>query len=332
MAARFRFRRVPVCSIAVFLVTTAIHFPSPGFAGEETPRAPMALDYASPSPCTSRSVVVSQLGARGVRIADDAPGGRLSIAIRPSSSSENGAALRGELVVETEDGRRASRVVFGQDCGAIVSSLVLVAALAINPPALPPVPGASPVGPPESVSPGAPRPRPLWLAGARARGLTALATDPALGGEVFAERIGRVAGSAGSVTLSAGALGSPTVTVSPGSATFWALLARLEGCWPHGLVETEWFFVSPCAGLDAGVVQASGRIAFPDQATRPWVAPLLAARLEAPLARPLWVSMGTSAVFPLVRDTFVFKNPNQFIYRAPPVGGSFDIGLAAAFW
>jgi len=34
----------------------------------------------------------------------------------------------------------------------------------------------------------------------------------------------------------------------------------------------------------------------------------------------------------LVRDTFVFKNPDVTIYRAPAIGAGAELEVAGAFW
>jgi hypothetical protein len=61
------------------------------------------------------------------------------------------------------------------------------------------------------------------------------------------------------------------------------------------------------------------------------MAPLVSGRAALGLTRAVWVVL-TAAVFaPLVRDTFVFNDPPVALYRTSIVGGSVELGVAAAF-
>jgi hypothetical protein len=239
--------------------------------------------------------------------------------------------------VETPDAPTLSRSVTGQDCRAVVLSLALVAALALNPTIdSPPAPPATPA--PETIAASAPEigpagDRPLWWFGAAGRGMSALGAGPALGFTAFAERAWPADSGRGvSVAVSAATASPATMTVASGSADLRAYLARVDACWLGGLVAAPAFLLSPCAGVEGGAVQGSGSIARPSTAMRPWIAPAVSARGALALTRRVWVSFAGYAFAPLVRDTFVFDDPRATIHRTPVLGGGLEVGLAAAFW
>jgi hypothetical protein len=286
----------------------------------------VSLRYEPSDGCPARRIVIEQLAARGVRVDDGDTSDRLSIEVHTVSPEIT--SLRGELVVEAPNRAPASREVVGQDCNAIVLSLVLVAALAMSPPAE--VAPAASTTEPE-------RPRadhgrhPVWLVGVGGRGMTAISPSLALGAGISIERAWD---SGPSIAFSAAAFFPPTATTpSVGSADFRAYLGRLAACWWFGAgLGDGRIFLSPCAGMEGGPLVASGSVASPRTATRVWVAPLLDARMLARVTRGVWLSAGGSAFFPLVRDTFVFNRPNALIYSTPVAGAGAELGVAGAFW
>jgi hypothetical protein len=288
---------------------------------------PVDLRYVSSDGCPTRSVVVEELAARGMRIDSGATSSRLSIEIRGVPAEQ--PSLRGELVVGAPNWATASREVVGQDCNAVVLSLVLVAALALSPPegAAPPSSLAKPEAPAVNE-----RPQPTWLFGVSGRAMTGLAPELSWGVGVSAERAWGSGKAAASVAFSAAAFAPANASVPAGSANFRGYLGRLAACWLGAGLDADRVHFSPCAGLEGGAIVATGSIASPLTVTRPWLAPQMGARVVVGVTRGVWLSAGGSVFIPLVRDTFVFKNPDVTIYRAPAIGAGAELEVAGAFW
>jgi hypothetical protein len=259
-----------------------------------------------------------------------------------ASGSADGPRFKGKLTIDAANGRPAlSQTVSGQDCRAVMLSLALVAALAVNPsPPSSPSVDVEPEKPSEATVAAVKRPpedlssvRPTWFVGASGRGMSALGAGPAVGLSLFVERLwGQTPGRIASLVFSATTAAPPTMTLASGSADLRAYLGRAAACWFGGILAAEPVFVSPCVGVEAGALQGTGNINRPRTATRPWVTPLVSARALAELTRAVWVSLEGSVFSPLVRDTFVFDDPRATIHRSPVVGGGVELGLAGAFW
>jgi hypothetical protein len=287
---------------------------------------PVDLRYVSSDGCPTRSVVVEELATRGMRIDSGITSSRLSIEIREVPTEQ--PWLRGELVVEAANWATTSREVVGQDCSAVVLSLVLVASLALSPEgAAPP----SSLAKPEAPAINEPL-RPTWLFGVSGRAITGVAPELSWGVGVSAERAWGSGKAAASVAFSAAAFAPANATVPAGSANFRAYLGRLAACWLGVGLGTARVHFSPCAGLEGGAIVATGSIASPLTVTRPWLAPQMCARVVAGVTRGVWLSAGGSVFIPLVRDTFAFKNPDVTIYRAPAIGAGAELEVAGAFW
>jgi hypothetical protein len=163
--------------------------------------------------------------------------------------------------------------------------------------------------------------------------MSALGVRPALGVGLTVEHVWRRgARFSPSLGLSAATVSPPTTTLPVGAADFRAILARLDACWFGGVVATTRFLVSPCANVEAGVLTGSGSVAQPQNAHRPWLAPGASVHVLAGLTRAIWLSAAASAFAPLVRDEFVFRNPDAVIHRTDAVGAALELGLAAAVW
>ncbi|MEA2699744.1 MAG: hypothetical protein QOI66_4015 [Myxococcales bacterium] len=303
----------------------------------------VGLTYQAPAGCPSQDVVIKQLAARGLRVTDGgADRRRLTIAVAPGTA--DAPRFSGKLIVGgASPGEQAlSQTVSGRDCQAVTLSLTLVAALALIPvsdgaPERPPA-GAITVG---QAKDNVDRGRPAWFVGALGRGMTGLGERPALGFGAFVERVWEKPDAIAMTSLifSLETAAPPTITLPQGSADLRVYLGRLEGCWFGGIVAARAVFLSPCAGMEGGLLhgsgsvgQGNGSINQPQTATRPWLAPVVSARGAARLTRGVWVSFGGAAFAPLVRDTFVFNDPRATIHRSPAVGGLLQLGLAGAFW
>jgi hypothetical protein len=271
---------------------------------------------------------------RGVPVRDEDAKGQLSIEVRRVASGS--WPFRGELAVKVASGPQTEREMLGADCGAVVMSLVLVAALAIGPTVEWPA-GDQLDAPPVDRRPAVEEPRPSFLAGVRTHGMSALGPNVSFGVDAFAERVFRWGAGAASLAASAGAFAPQTASVAAGQAKFRAFLAGLEGCWFGGFVASTRLSLSPCVGVKGGILEASGELAQrpSGSAARAWIAPDASAQVYAPLTRNVWLAAGAAIFFPLVRDDFVFqipRSPDVGIYRVPAAGGAGSVGLAGAFW
>jgi hypothetical protein len=307
-------------------------------AGPAGGDVPIGLYYQAPARCPSASMVADELAARGLRVTP--AGSPISLGIAVDLTSRDAHVFGGRLTVDVDaaSGKPSvSQAVSGRDCRAVVLSLVVVAALAVNATAAaPPIAPAAPADESISRAPTVERVaarRPTWFVGASGRGMTGLGADPALGVGASIERVWGVGSTAAlSVVFSASTVAPPTITLPTGSASLRAFFGRLESCWFGGVLAAPSIVLSPCAALEGGVVQGTGNINRPGTATRPWFAPAIAARGAVRLTRVVWFSFDGAVFAPLVRDTFVFNDPRTTIHRTPAVGANLELGLGAAFW
>jgi hypothetical protein len=114
------------------------------------------------------------------------------------------------------------------------------------------------------------------------------------------------------------------------SKYYW-IAGRLEGC-PLRLRPLAWLKLSPCALLDAGVLDAEGGgRATSASRVRPWIAPGILGRIQAEISEPLFLEVEAGAIFPLVRDTF-YVAPMIDVHRVPAVGASLAAGVGFHFF
>lgn len=317
--------RASPCVALVVLVTT-------GTARGETKS--IRLEYTAPNECPVQKEFEDELRARTSKVALGGDGRRFSVSVERTE-----AGFAGRLAIVELDGRQNERALDGASCVDVVSSLALVAALAIDPdastvpraelpPAPPPPAEPKPKPEPEPKPPRArietrpepaPAPPPERLHSGAGLGV-ALVQGPApvmlvaLGPEVFVEhfRLGLLAAQTG------------IIGPSDEQSTFRWLVARPGVC-PFGLEGT--FRALPCVIADLGVVQAEGRdVDEPQSATRFWADLGLAGRVGY-ASGSFHVDLELGLFLPLTRDDFVFEKPRIVVHDVPALGESAGIYL-----
>lgn len=311
------------------------------------------FQYAAPPECPDAATFTARVRERTQRGRAAEPGELARTFSVDVTADANGFV--GDIAFLDDGGQKVDRHLRGEQCDAVVSSLALITALALDatlreeeaPAPPPPAPEKATRSPEARVTP---KPAPE----------TRQPPAPIRERSLAAARIG-VGGGYGS------ALHAPGVGLAPHAA----LLGQLD--WRSGFalrlsahadwydftadeerranlrilgVETSacpwrWRFgelgFAPCATLDLGSLHAEGeqggKLTTPGSATIVWAAVGAELRLAWEPTGPLWVELRGAAAFPLVASyEFVFRNPTHVAYRVPVFTGAGGIGVGVRFW
>lgn len=198
-------------------------------------------------------------------------------------------------------------------------------------------PFLSPTAPPFRswpTAPTAPPPTPaIWALGARAAASFAVAPRPLFGGGLFVERRSE-AGIEPAIRLSFELSATGSFDVGPGGVSFVRGIGRIDGCvfaWrPARRVR-----LVPCAGAEGGFLLGEGirrgQIVKVNQAVVPWLGIGILPRLAIDVGVAGFLEAQGGPVFPLVRRTFHFANPEVRIHEVPPVTATATLGLGFHF-
>ncbi len=249
----------------------------------------------------------------------------------------------GELELVDETGANVSRRVQGEQCDAVVTSLALIAALALDTssPAEADV-AAEPVAPAPAPTPvSAPEPAPQKPPPA--------ATPATRAPRRISARVGAVAGyDAPLAAFSYGLLGQLDwrqawafrLTAHLGGAErdvdgrraeLRLLAIELSVCprWIHG----SGFAIYPCGLFDLGSLSAEGvpgsGLVSTDSASTPWAAIGPGLRLAWEPNLPFWAELHGRFEVPVVSHEFVFEDPPASVYKVEPKKVSAGAGVAA---
>ncbi len=329
-------------------------------ASAETAVEPVRIEYTGAAGCPSEQAVTQEIlgrtpRARPARAGESARLFRIFAALR-------GGRVVGRLEIVALDGTSTEREVTGQTCREVLEALTLVARIAIDPvgaldgdsraaqtPAhsrKPPVrqpvtEEKQPDRPPKQENvqsastadsaASADESRRPWSfrLGMGAQVFVTTLVSPSLtpGAGVFADLVGP---SPAWLGLRAGLrlAASGEVETGAGTARFTLIGARLGACVPRLELSDRWT-VCPIAGVETGVLNARGtETSGGRSATRPWLALGAGLRLEWRLSSQLFAELEGEGAAPVIRDRFVFDEPETTVHEPPVAGANAAIGLS----
>jgi hypothetical protein len=329
-------------------------------ASAETAVEPVRIEYKDAPGCPSEQAVTQDvLGrTRRARPARSGEGARL---FRISAASRAGRVV-GRLEIVALDGTSTQREVNGQTCREVLEALTLVARIAIDPAhAVDPdsrearTPADSPTPPVREAASGQKRadrpPRQESPQGAATADSAASANDSrrswsfrlGMGAEVFVTTLVSPSSTPGAGVF-ADLVGQPPAWLAlraglrlaasaesetdAGTARFTLIAARLGACVPRLPLSDRWM-ICPIAGVETGAFNARGtETSGGRSATRAWLALGAGLRLEWRLTSQLFAELEGEGVMPVIRDRFVFDEPETTVHEPPFVGANAAIGLS----
>ncbi len=329
---------------------------------------PIRLDFQAPAGCPGRDEFIAHVRARTERV-HFAEHDTTSVSELYVRADYDGERAVGRL--RLGDSRDAERLVTGKSCPDVISALALIAAVAIDPtaiadPAAPSQPAVLPAAPappdfvsqqrgldaPPSVAPPeSPEPKPMprspfdWFGGIGAHGEISRGFGPRsitlAGASLFGEAGFALGGPwQPAVRLAAVIAESPTVLPDEGrgtgAATFTLLAGRLSLC-PLQFSPRPSFRVRPCADFELGRFTGEGRPVANGTVTalrtggmtRVAVGQTVEGRVR--IASRLWIEMELGLREPLLRQNFVFYNPDVTVATVPVVELAGALGLGVHF-
>jgi hypothetical protein len=317
---------------------------------------PARIAYEAPAECAEHPAFVGEVRARTEHL-QQSPPDTLAWPIVVSIRRSEPARFLGQVAFDDVDGQRAVRQVEGSSCAEVVSSLALIVALAIDdrvasnePSSVAPTPPfAAPDAPKATLEPGVtPAPRATPEAPRRVESAP-IRWAWSFGGNLgvsswHAPNLARSLGLFGELSPNAG---STTLRLSwfdvrrnPAlggiSSHFLTEVGRIEGC-PFALElgAGSRLSLSPCLGLDVGMLRASvdpspeltgarGKTIF-------WSAAVAELRLRWRPTRLVLVELDGELGAPLVRHSFVLENPPRTLFDVPALGVGTKIGVGLHF-
>jgi hypothetical protein len=307
---------------------------------------PVRFQYAAPDGCPNASDFAERVRQRFPELAV-ATEGELARHFAVTISPDLTGGVAGRLDFVDTDGVNASRVVRGETCDEVVSSIALVTALALGAPVTEPPPlqgveaprGAAPtpaMTPAPAPAPAAQRAGhwPVMAAGFGAGYLGWAGPHGGLGLDALFD----VAFGAHGPTLRLSAWHWRATESSGGrTADFRGWGGRIERC-PF-VFATGAFFTMPCFATNLGYFRGEGvqgaGVAEPHSSGIFWADLLLIGRVGLELGHLVALEVQGDLEFPLVRHTFVFRDPNGgppvTVYEIPVVSGGAEGHLVVRF-
>lgn len=308
------------------------------------PAAPFRLEYSAPSECPDRDGFAAQVRARAARGAFVEREGARPFSV---SVAADAAGFTGSIEFVDEASTPVSRRVHGEQCEAVVISLALITALALDaapaereptsstPPAPP-----SPEPAPATLTRPAPRPAkesprrvtPALLEGARVGLLAGFGSDvarPLLG------VLGQLDFRNQSALRLTAHYAWRQVDVGAGRRAKLERQGLTASLCPRRFGVREWT-LSPCLGIDLGSLRAEG-VQSPElgsvRAKAIW-AGSVAAELGAAWEpdAPFWAELRLAGELPLRAGyRFSFENPREIAYEVPRVAGGLALSAGVRF-
>ena len=307
------------------------------------------LQYQAPEQCPDAATFAAQVRSRTLRgrFADTNELAR-TFAVELSADAQG---FSGELEFLDESGATVSRRVHGEQCDAVVSSLALVTALALD---VKLQSGqADSVAAPAQPADATPLPAPRAPTKALAQSTRSSASAGAAR-SLRAARIGALAGYGSAIRgPQLGLLGQLDF------ARNWALRLSAHYGWQEHVAATgrsaslqlsglafsvcPWRFrrgavaVAPCAALDLGWLRAAGVASEQLTSTRTetiwWTSLGAQLGLSWEPDPSFWLELRGALEFPLRAGyRFTFDNPSEIAFEVPSVAGSAAIAAGVRFW
>ena len=325
-------------------------------ASAETPVEPVRIEYTAVAGCPDERAVTQEILGR-TRRARSARAGEGARLFRISAHSGAGRVV-GRLEIVGLDGTSTQREVTGKTCPEVLEALTLVARIAIDPvQALSPQTEAAEesretslrepvaeqkqtVRPPkpentrnESAADtvaGGDETHGSWSfrLGMGAQVFVTTLVSPSLtpGVGVFADLVGQQPTWLG---LRAGLrlATSGEIETAAGTAQFTFMGVRSSACMPRLELAERWW-ICPIATVEAGVLNARGtETSGGRSATRPWLGLGAGLRLEWHLTSQLFAELEGEGALPVIRDRFVFDQPETTVHEPSFLGANAAIGL-----
>jgi hypothetical protein len=329
----------------------------------QTAVEPVRIEYTGAPGCGGQREIAQEILAR-TRRARLASAGERARVFRLAALPKADRVV-GRLEIVGLDGTTSLREVTGKTCGEVLEALTLVARIAIDPVEardtgdsreariaddseraspgtgsdLPPSDGT-----PEqenaqtdraadtvdgSREPGVSSRFRLGL-GAHAFATTLVSPSVAPGFGVFADWAGEPPAWLGLRAALRLAASGETET-GAGAARFLLMSGRFGACVPRLRLSNRWT-VCPIAGMEAGVLNGRGaETSGARSANRPWLAVGAGLRLEWRITSELFAELEGEGSAPVVRDRFVFDEPETTVHEPAAVGANAAIGLGYRF-
>jgi hypothetical protein len=313
------------------------------------------FQFEAPSECPDAAAFTARVRERTSRGRLAEPGELArTFNVKVTSASQG---YTGQIEFLDDNGAPVNRRLSGEQCDAVVSSLALITALALDatlrepepqsepaaptPPATKPPPSAPPA-PPQS-QPKVPVPTPRAPAGLRARiGFGGGYGTSLRGPERFllaqqGSLIGQLEWGNGPALRVAAHLDQQELTVDAGRVAELRILGVESSVCPLQLRASE-VALYPCVVVDLGSLHGEGKLG--DNLTTAngdtifWASVGAEVRgLVESATLPIWLELRAGVGFPLVAThQFVFRNPQALVYEVPHVTGVGGLAFGVRFW
>jgi hypothetical protein len=317
-----------------------------GMIGSAEAQEAVRFQYEAPAECPSAEGFVARVRERTARGRLAEPG-ELARTFRVEVRSRAGG-YAGEIEFLDDAGANVSRRLQGEQCEAVVSSLALITALALD--ATLREQEHEPEAESEPAPPSRPAPAPATAAASTAPPPPPRRMEPSLTGARIGLRGGYGSaidapdvGILGELTWRRGLslrldahVGWDQRVVDPGrEAKLWLRGIATSVC-PWRLRTGELAF-APCAGLDLGLLHAEGieggALVSAKEDTILWAAVGLELRAAWEPDVPFWFELRGAAEFPLpAGHEFRFAQPTKEVLRVPWLAGSGSAAAGVRFW
>ncbi len=313
------------------------------------------LDYLASTGCPSEHDFVQQLHTHLPRVRFVSQEESRTLVVR---TEQHAGRMLGRLSVRNPSvASDTERIVVGDTCEEVVTSLAFIASIALerdlqtptkdpvndaSPPdasvslptdaGLPPPDAMPPTPPPDLRTNNKPRPPDHWelAAGLDAQLIVGSSPSPFFTLPVFVELSRKTAHLLSPSARLRFSRGESSTHTQYGGADFTWTAGTLDLCplaWRNSPLRLD-----TCIRTEAGALAATGTSVVPVyEATRPWFSLGLAARGRSLLAGPLFVEVEGYGAVPFVRDRF-FIAPNTTLFRTGPLAFGLSLGAGVTFF